>query len=109
MLFWLSSSSNIRKILQKDGVYTKKYTQFKKRILPVFVLRLPHTVEAIIDNRKQVVAQKFLEPAGGWLDPKVDSNNFEFHMQSVFEADWPNMAVLAVRSADGGSVRSVPR
>ncbi len=108
LLFWLSSSVTIRSILKKQGTYTKKYSEFKKRILPVFILRLPHHVEAIIDNTKQVVAQKFIEPAGGWLDSKADAS-FEFHIQSVFEADWPNTAVLAVRSAEGGAVNSVSR
>ena len=55
LLFWLSSATVIRKILSERGRYFHKQTEFKKRVLPVFILQVPENVEVLFENNKQVM------------------------------------------------------
>ena len=86
-----------------------KKTEMKKRILPVFVLKMPEGLDSfVLDNGKQVVARAFNEPAGGWLTEEEESTSiFSLHRQHVFESDWPSSAVVTVRSASDRAVQSV--
>ena len=105
----MGSSKTVRDILRKQGRFYMKKTEMKKRILPVFVLKLPHGVDSVVLNDgKQAAAHAFPEPAGGWLtDEEEKASMFSLHRQSLFESDWPSSAVVAVRTAGGQPLESV--
>ena len=79
-----------------------QHTEMKKRILPVFVLKLPDNLDAaVLDDGDQVVAHAFPEAAGGWLQENEDANTmFSLHRQHIFESAWPSSAVIALKTSN---------
>ena len=79
-----------------------QHTEMKKRILPIFVLKLPDNLDAVVlDDGEQVVAHAFPEAAGGWLQEDEEASAiFSLHRQHVFESAWPSSAVIALRTSN---------
>lgn len=86
-----------------------QHTEMRKRVLPVFVLKLPDSLDAVmLDDGKQVVAHAFPEPAGGWLQEEEEATSmFSLHRQHIFESAWPSSAVIALRTSHDRPVSSI--
>ena len=119
LLYWLGSCTTVRNILLKHGhpdapAVTNHHTDQHhempgpRRLLPVFVLKLPDGVDVALDGGKQAVSGAFPVPPGGWLDgdadrpflpPPPDAHDSDEPVAA--DAPWPATAVVAARSVSG--------
>ena len=100
LLFWLSASTQMRDLIAT-------YSSSSWQLLPVFVLKMPPSVETFLDEPGQrAVVTHMLEPAGGWRYDRAASKSKPVDAKNATPSihldthRWPEMAVLCVRSMD---------
>ena len=101
LLYWLGSSTTIRSILFKHGQHQESGDAriFKRRLVPVFVVKLPDGIDMALDDGKQAVSSNFPEPPGGWLDSFEGA--FIPGKSIPINSDWPTSAVVTLRGRSG--------
>jgi hypothetical protein len=100
LVYWLGSSSKMRDTLSKLsgdewGLKEKKPSFIDKKILPVFSILLPATVEVFFEDYQKTMFVNFPEPPGGWGISKLDeSEDAQYAKDIASRLLWPSTAVL---------------